>query len=171
MPKDPNFVSYATALYHYPEVEQACIMAQDVHGLDVNMILLCAWSGFCRRYLLSEREIALLSEVSVLWQHSMIQQLRSGRRWLKSQKMRGAEALRERLLAIEVEAERLEQVQLEEAFENIRTAGCDSGKEISLVRKNLELYSRAFAVDTFQNEILIESIIIGCEGVQNYPMF
>ena len=129
------------------------------------MILFCAWSGFCRRHLLIEGEIALLGEVSALWQHSIIQQLRSGRRWLKSQRVPDLEGLRERMLAIEIEFERVEQMQLEAAFENFYHSQ-SSDDETSLVRKNLDIYARACSIDLIQNEDLTESIIVGCEAIQ-----
>lgn len=43
MPSEQAFWDFSLALYDMPGVKDACLVAQDHHGADVNLLLLLAW--------------------------------------------------------------------------------------------------------------------------------
>jgi len=100
---------FSLAVYAQPGVAEACLGLQDRHGLDVNLLLACCWAG--RR---GERlDAAALDRLDARvgdWRREVVAPLRALRRRLKAG-FAGfdAAALRERVKALELEAERLEQ--------------------------------------------------------------
>ncbi len=111
------FWDFSLELYGRPGVEAACLTLQDGHGLDVNLVLLAAWTACAGRPLappLARRLRALGDD----HQARIMQPLRQARRALKDAEIVGALApiaadRRRALLALELDLERLEQLQLE----------------------------------------------------------
>jgi uncharacterized protein (TIGR02444 family) len=123
-PANP-FWDYALALYRRPGVEAACLELQERHGLDVNVVLLCCWLA-SRGIVADEAMFARIVEATEVWQEQLVRSLRKVRRRLKtaltdpkpgSIAARWPEltgALRQRVLAVEIDGERLEQLLLAE---------------------------------------------------------
>jgi uncharacterized protein (TIGR02444 family) len=124
-PANP-FWDYSVALYRQPEVEAACLELQRCHGLDVNLVLLCCWQGSLGGRLDAETWRQLRALVGG-WQAEVIRPLRALRQRLKVQLAEPepgsipagwaalAGALRERVLALEIDGERLAQLALTRA--------------------------------------------------------
>lgn len=113
---DSTFWEFSLRVYGQPEVEATCLTLQDELGLDVNLVLLATWlSGGGRRL-----DGALAGQLRCFADHiqsNVIRPLRQARRGLKAQSVppEFVPFLAERrrtLAAIELEFERLEQVQL-----------------------------------------------------------
>jgi uncharacterized protein (TIGR02444 family) len=122
----PNpFWDYALALYRRPGVEAACLELQQRHSLDVNLVLLCCW--LARRGIVAD-EVVLdrIARAAEAWQEQFVRPVRAVRGRLKtalrepqpgSIPARWPEltgALRQRVLALEIDGERLEQLLLAE---------------------------------------------------------
>ena len=103
---------FSLRLYGEPGVAEACLALQDRLGADVNLLLFCCWAGQ-RGQALGEADLDRLQAVAAPWQRQVVAPLRSARRWLKGQGGAGAEALREEIKRLELEAERLEQDRLQ----------------------------------------------------------
>ena len=111
------FWDFSLAFYAEPAVRDACLALQDERGLDVNLILLAAWLARAGRGV--EPALARqLRAISDRHQTSIMRPLREARRaldpdaaepWLAPRVARQRRAL----LAVELELERLEQLQLE----------------------------------------------------------
>jgi uncharacterized protein (TIGR02444 family) len=148
-PANP-FWDYSVALYRQPEVEAACLELQRRHGLDVNLVLLCCWQGSLGGRLDAETWRQLRALVGS-WQAEVIRPLRALRRRLKVQLAEPepgsipagwaalAGALRERVLALEVDGERLAQLALTRAVAG-RPADAPAGP--ALAAANLRRYWR-----------------------------
>lgn len=121
-PSEP-FWDYSISLYQRPGVEDACLELQRRHDLDVNLLLLCCWLG--ARGIGLDRAAMQRAELAVrAWQVEVIRPLRAVRRRLKAKLLDPdptsvheswpdlAQALRDRVLAVELDAERLEQLTL-----------------------------------------------------------
>jgi uncharacterized protein (TIGR02444 family) len=111
------FWAFSLRVYSQPEVEHCCLTLQDEHGLDVNLVLLATWAAGTGR-VLDPTLAARLRQLGDSYQAAVMRPLRQARRALKSQPVAPALApiLAERrrlLLALELDLERLEQVQLE----------------------------------------------------------
>ncbi len=105
------FWAFSLEAYGRPGVAEACLALQDRHGLDVNLLLYCCWAGACGR-VLSDAEVERLVAAVKPWRSAAVEPLRSLRRWLKDAEGARpdlAASFRERVKALELEAERIEQ--------------------------------------------------------------
>jgi uncharacterized protein (TIGR02444 family) len=115
------FWDFSLDLYRRPEVESACLVLQDAHGLDVNLVMLAAWAAHTGRRL----ELSLAGRLRALadaYQADVMQPLRQTRRALKAHAPSSALAplladRRRALLGLELDLERLEQLQLEKLLD------------------------------------------------------
>ena len=105
--------SFTLATYDAPGVAPACIGLQDRHGLDVNLLLFCCWAG-ARGHELSPAKLKRLAQGVAGWNAEVVQPLRAVRRRLKPEPSPEVQDLRGRLLQLEIECERQEQVRLVE---------------------------------------------------------
>jgi uncharacterized protein (TIGR02444 family) len=117
------FWDYSVALYGRPGVEAACIELQRRHRIDVNLVLLCLWLGE-RGTALDGEALARLCHAADRWQVEVVRPLRTLRQRLKARLADGepnsiagdwpelATSVRERAIALEIDAEHLEQLHL-----------------------------------------------------------
>jgi len=101
------FWGYATALYAQPGVAPLCLDLQDGAGRDVNLLLLCLWTGEVLGLALDDWDLTDLAAAVGPWNDRAVHPLRRLRRALKGEPM--AETVRARIGAAELEAERLAQ--------------------------------------------------------------
>jgi uncharacterized protein (TIGR02444 family) len=151
-PANP-FWDYALELYRREGVEAACLELQQRHGLDVNVVLFCCW--LARRGIgMDEAAIGRIAEAAEAWQEEFVRPLRAVRSRLKAALTRPrpgsivarwpelAAALRQRVLALEIDGERLEQLLLAELAADLAATAMPG---VALVSANLRRYWR-FAV-------------------------
>jgi uncharacterized protein (TIGR02444 family) len=140
-PQETPFWQFSGIVYRNPGVAEACLSLQDRHGLDVNLLLFCAWAGTCGRRL-DGGDIALLRTASRPWQDEVVAPLRAVRRWLKQQASLPedlGETFREDVKAMELQAEMLEQMLL---YQELEVASGES--DAAAVAANLRLYITRF---------------------------
>lgn len=94
---------FARALYGHGAVAEACIRAQDEHGLDINLALFAAWLAQ-RGEALTEGRALLAMDAGARWRRDVIVPLRTQRRaWRDSAERRvDYDAIK----ALEIAAER-----------------------------------------------------------------
>ncbi|MFW6412836.1 MAG: TIGR02444 family protein [Oceanicaulis sp.] len=109
----PGFWSFSTAVYSRPGVKEACLALQDA-GLDVNVALWIVWTVITGRD--PGPALGQGLELSALWRSSVVEKLREARDALKPAPgfidADAGSALRHRILAAELEGERLQQAAL-----------------------------------------------------------
>ncbi|MHA7817178.1 MAG: TIGR02444 family protein [Pseudohaliea sp.] len=117
-----------TALYGEPGVAEACLVAQDEAGADV--LLLLAAALMARRGVSLDGAGPALAAAVEPWRSEVVRPLRALRRRWRG--LDGVEPLRERLKALELEAERAQ-------FERLapRLAGSPAEPGARLLRENL----------------------------------
>jgi len=119
MAKASQFWAFSLAVYADPAVQKECLDLQDRFGVDVNLLLFCAFVGAAHSALLSEADITDAAAAIGDWHRNVVTHLREARRALKpfaasvSPSAAPAEALRTSVKAAEFEAERIEQAALE----------------------------------------------------------
>jgi uncharacterized protein (TIGR02444 family) len=96
-----EFWDWAVAAYARPGVAEACLDLQDRYGQNVPLLLWAIWRG---------GDCAAAVAVARQWEDEVVGPLRGVRRRLKGRP--GAEPLRERVKAVELEAERTLMAQL-----------------------------------------------------------
>lgn len=114
-----RFWSFSLATYNKPGVRKECLDLQDEHGIDVNMLLFCAFVGGEHGAVLPVPDIKAALEVVADWHKKIVSRLRQVRRALNPlatdqiHVRLPAESLRTSVKAAELEAERIEQAVLE----------------------------------------------------------
>ena len=140
-PEETPFWQFSGIVYARPGVAEACLDLQDRHGIDVNLLLFCAWAGAQGRRL-DGGDLGLLRSVSRPWHDEVVAPLRTARRWLKQQSAVPedlGETFREEVKTLELQAEMLEQLVLYQEIE------IDAGESDSAaVAANLRLYLTRF---------------------------
>lgn len=98
---------FAVEVYGREGVRQACLVLQDDHGLDVNVLLFAAWAGAARARRLRPDDVRKASASVASWREDVVAPLRAVRRSLKASepKLSGQEALRSKVKGAELEAE------------------------------------------------------------------
>jgi len=123
---DNPFWTYSLSVYGGEGVSAACIALQDRHGLDVNLLLYCLWIGQDGGGVLESADFERLCAASADWNADVICRIRAARLAIKA----GFEALpvelrdrfRKRILEIEIDGERAEQLLLAPVLDRPRDA-------------------------------------------------
>ncbi len=97
-----SFWDWAVAAYARPGVAEACLDLQDRYGQNVPLLLWAIWRG---------GDVAGALAVARSWEDEVVGPLRGVRRRLKGRA--GAEELRQKVKAVELEAERTMMAALE----------------------------------------------------------
>jgi uncharacterized protein (TIGR02444 family) len=107
-----EFWRFSLAFYRSPGVPNACIVLQDLHGLDVNVMLFALWLGSQGRAV-SATDIMDADAAVRDWREQVVVELRGVRRFLRNPPPvidgAPASALRDKVKAVELESERLQQ--------------------------------------------------------------
>ena len=108
----PSFWTFSLKVYAEQAVADACLNLQDQFDADVNVLLFMLWSADQGRRI-SLQEIRDIIALVTPWQIQVVRPLRLARRSLKTPPSdwpgQEIEALRQRVKADELEAERLQQ--------------------------------------------------------------
>lgn len=135
----PTLWTFSLAVYARPGVAGACLRAQDSLGQDVNLLLWAAWVGAAQGHALTGEEVAAAKAAVAPWSESVVLPLRALRQGLKAgpppAPSPATDALRDRVKALELEAERIEQDILSAHPAGLRPG---PGREAAL-RSNLAL--------------------------------
>jgi len=106
------FWRFSLKFYAAPGVAPACITLQDEAGVDVNLLFFLLWNATVGRTL-TESEVKDLDSMIGAWRNTAVIPLRQIRRALKTPPAMltpdVAETFRNRIKAVELEAERLQQ--------------------------------------------------------------
>ncbi|HZO46085.1 MAG TPA: TIGR02444 family protein [Xanthobacteraceae bacterium] len=139
------FWRFSLQFYRLPKVADACIALQEDAGVDVNLLLFLLWQARQRRRL-STADVASLEAKIAPWRDATVIPLRSVRRDLKSPpalvEAATAEAFRNRIKAVELEAERLQQ----EAMFTLAPVGTEGSDPADAARANVVAYEEMRAV-------------------------
>lgn len=137
-----RFWAFSLELYDRPGVAPACLALQDRCGLDVNLLLLCCWTAAEGRRTLPEPALRALIAAAAPWQDTVLRPLRAARRGLKvgvaGVPEADSDALRRRVAALELEAERIEQRLLAAGLPAPEAA--EAGDPARVAAANLRLY-------------------------------
>ncbi len=167
----PNpFWDFSLAVYGEPRVSRACLDAQDEHGADVNLLLLCCWLGFVG-VKLTGAGIRRLDALADGWRTEAILPLRALRTRLRQPvgpiDAAMAEPVRSCVKQAELLAEKVEQDLLYAALQTLPGRDGRDAEPSGLARQNLQLY--ATAILSLPNALAmketIEGLLAGCRAV------
>jgi uncharacterized protein (TIGR02444 family) len=110
---------FSLAVYRGAGVQEECLDVQERHGIDVNLLMLCAYVGAVEGAALSDGDVADALATTGAWHAEVVRALRQVRRTLKPWGLAGqggfsnvAEALRVKVKGAELEAECIEQAMM-----------------------------------------------------------
>ena len=109
----PGFWDWSLNIYSETDVSRGCLILQDRHGLDVNMVLWCVWAVSAGFGIIDDDTLAGGHAFATDWNAKVTSHLRTVRRNLRPSPagtpIEWAEALRANTLEVELDAERIEQ--------------------------------------------------------------
>jgi uncharacterized protein (TIGR02444 family) len=110
---------FSLAVYGGAGVQEECLDVQERHGVDVNLLMLCAYAGAVQGVVLSASDVADALDATGAWHANVVRTLRQVRRTLKPWGAAGqgavsyvVEALRVKVKGAELEAEQIEQAMM-----------------------------------------------------------
>lgn len=133
------FWRFSLAIYACPGVAPACLVLQDEHSRDVNVMLFCCWLGASGRGRLDRAELEAADRAVTGWRRGVVEPFRAARRAIKAAALPDSESIYAKAKAVELEAERLLQRQLADRApaENLALA---TERRLNDALANLALY-------------------------------
>jgi len=168
------FWDFSLTVYGEPRVGAACLAAQDDHGADVNLLLLCCWLGFVGVKLTPE-SIRRLDALAEGWRAEAIQPLRALRTRLRQPvgpiDVAMAGPVREQIKQAELLAEKVEQDLLYAALQTLPGRDGRDAEPTGLARQNLQLYATAILElpSALPMKETIEALLAGCRTAVTPP--
>jgi uncharacterized protein (TIGR02444 family) len=114
-PLENPFWRFSLAVYAASGVQDECLALQRERGIDVNILLFCAWLAASRQIILRAADLDVIFSAAAAWHDSVIRPLRAARQWMKTAPEFANEEiqdLRQQIKALELRAEQLEQALL-----------------------------------------------------------
>lgn len=141
-----DLLRFARDVYAEPGIQAICLYLQDEYDIDVVLLLTCCWFG-CYHGALSEGEFAQATGFSGQWRAQLVRPLRQARRWLKPHPADTAgipaeeqEALRQRVKALELDAELMQLRALAALFAGPAAPDTSDAEATASIRINLGRY-------------------------------
>jgi len=150
-----QFWDFSLAAYGAEAVEPECLALQESFGVDVNLLLLCAFVGAVRGVALTSDDIAAARAEVTSWHEDIVTPLRAARRRLKAialpdaQIADAAAQLRKRVKAAELDSEYVEQLLLERWAE-LRLASRPRGEPREAIAANVAALFKIYGVPEAQ---------------------
>ena len=163
------FWTFSLRFYAAPRVPAACLALQDGSGVDVNVLLFALYAARRGRRLRAADVARLIDALSV-WKDEVVVPLRLVRRALKEPPpvidATAGEALRNRVKAVELEAERLEQEALFAAFP-LDDLGVPAPDPAAAARANVAAHAEALGA-TFDAGA-VETLLTAFNASEDQP--
>ncbi len=148
-----SFWNFSVRTYRCKGIPQACLTLQTERGADVNVLLFCCWMGVTR----GEFDAATFEAVltfSHSWTERVVRPLRGARTWMKTTGCpdpllpeRDCMDLRERIKAVEFEAERLQENVMQTLVDDIPQASLNAAGQLDAAVRNLRRYCVQEGID------------------------
>jgi uncharacterized protein (TIGR02444 family) len=116
-----DFWRFSLAVYGQPGVAGECLGLQDKFGLNINLLLFCAWLGR-RGIVLTREHLEGASRSIASWHDHVVRPLRGVRQQMKLHH-EDVPALKAQVQRVEIEAEQVEQAMLFDYARNITPGG------------------------------------------------
>lgn len=159
-----NFWEFSLNLYSSSEISAACLDLQNQYGIDVNLLLLCCWSGACVGEL-SEESLSQALTYSKQWREQVVSPLRQTRRWMKSNmpidqsQQIGFLEVRDEIKAVELRAEKHQQSVLEKIVMSQSKSGAGVSPEKAIRGNVLKLIKQMKVADSSKLRATLSLVI------------
>lgn len=116
-----EFWDFSIGVYSTEGVPQACLVLQEKHRIDVNILLFCCWLGASGRGAMTNEETARMMEAVGPWNDGVVRALRAVRGRMKGGMPPAppdlSDPLRRSIAEIEIDCEHVEQLVLAAAVD------------------------------------------------------
>jgi uncharacterized protein (TIGR02444 family) len=140
---DGDLWGFSLAFYRNPGVAKSLLALQDDAGIDINLLLFALWVGLSGRGRLDTGGLHRSRQAVRSLSIAVIAPLRDLRRRLKSYPDADIQSLRERIKALEIEAEHAAQNRLAQLARPVTAAA--SGQRLADAESNLDIVLGAAA--------------------------
>jgi len=141
---DHPFWDFSLEVYGKEGVAPACLVLQDAHQLDVNIVLFCCWIGATGRGALDIGDVETMAAAVAEWHGDVVRGVRSVRQRLKGglapAPLDLSESLRRRITKIEVELEHVEQLMLAATIDRGADSGAGAERRTADAEGNVDRY-------------------------------
>ena len=150
-----RFWGFSLAVYSADPVQGECLALQDQFGLDINLVLFCAFVGAMRGIALTAAEITAARAEVADWHQDIVRPLRAARRRLKTFALHDARTaepaaqLRTRVKEVELESEYVEHLMLER-WADAQVAERPRGDARAAVPANLQALLESYGIEPGQ---------------------
>lgn len=159
------FWDFSLRVYGSEGVPAACLVLQERHGIDVNVLLYCCWLGATGRGALDEDEIARVCRTVADWHSDIVRAVRGVRQRLKggfgAAPLDLSEPLRRRVAKIEVDLEHVEQLMLAETIARVADENRDEDARLGDALDNVHAYFGAEGVVPDMADAAETAVIVG----------
>jgi len=136
---DNEFWRFSLAVYGQGEVAKECLVLQDALGLDVNILLFCAWLG-THSVVLQREDIEAALRAVAAWHDDVVRPLRVVRQRTKA--LSGDDDFRASIKDAEIKAEQIEQAMLFALAQQLQRRGSIEDDTIAInVHRYIEMKS------------------------------
>ncbi len=170
--------AFAITVYRQPEVADACLTLQETMGLDVPILLYCAWFG-CFYGEMKDSVLFQAIEVSTSYANSVVKPLRHTRRWMKdtaqspsglltAENLSSWQTLREQIKAVEISSELLWLKALETMTEQhffTQQADFTSKNVLANLQQYCQILRNSSELDDLDVTLLLSRIADACAAV------
>lgn len=162
---DHPFWDFSLRVYGSEGVPEACLVLQERHGIDVNVLLYCFWLGASGRGTLDDGEIAAVCRTVDAWHRDVVRAVRAVRQRLKGgfggAPVALSEPLRRRVAKIEVDLEHVEQLMLAGSLAREADESLDEGSRLDHALRNAAAYFRAVGIEPDAADAAQTAIVLG----------
>ncbi len=167
--EDHPFWDFSLRVYGSADVPAACLALQERRGIDVNVMLFCAWNGESGRGRLTDAELDSALAAVETWSREVVCALRAVRNRLKGGlapvPRDRSDALRRRILKLEVDCEHAEQLALAGAVDRAAAPAPEAGRADDAAA-NVTAYFRRHGfvpddADAAQTAIVLDAALPG----------
>ena len=163
--------AFSLERYGRPGVSEACLALQDTLRADVNVVLLCLWMAQEGRHIGTNTLAEIIDGMAGSWHRDVVVPIRAARKAMKGRTVgadgSGVEAVRDRVKAVEIACEKLEQQWLVEAVVQHLApsdrASTSTAENKDRARENLSAYVELIAPGTLSSaSAQIETLVDLC---------
>lgn len=147
---DNPFWKFSLAVYAQGGVASECLALQEALGIDVNVLLFCAWLGAEKKLVLNDKDFTAIDTCVHGWHRTVVRPLRAVRQTMKPMPEMADEAvkeLRKEIAAVELEAEQIEQALLFDNTDALSTGAATADDAETAIRANITAFVQRNATD------------------------
>lgn len=162
---DHPFWDFSLSVYMTRDVPPACLVIQNNHQIDVNILLYCCWLGASGRGVMTPDELRKVKEAVGPWHQDVVRALRAVRFALKDgmdpAPRNLSDAMRKRIAKTEIDCEHVEQLMLAAALDRPVAEGRAEDQRAADAVANVDAYFHSLGLALGSDDTAALATIVG----------